>query len=37
MRSLDWRIRNAVFLGRMPDAVLAQVREVVKMIAGITP
>jgi len=37
MRSLDWRIRNAVFLGRMPDEVLAQVREVVKLLAGITP
>ena len=35
MRSLDWRIRNAVFLGRMPDEVLAQVREVVRTIAGI--
>ena len=35
MRSLDWRIRNAVFLGLMPDEVLAQVREVVRTIAGI--
>jgi mRNA interferase MazF len=34
-RSLDWRIRNAAFLGRMPDTVLAQVREVVRTIAGI--
>jgi len=36
LRSLDWRIRNAAFLGRMPEAVLAQVREVVRTIAGIT-
>jgi mRNA interferase MazF len=35
LRSLDWRIRNAAFLGRMPEAVLAQVREVVRTIAGI--
>jgi hypothetical protein len=37
MRSVDWRVRSAVFLGRMPDAVFAQVRGVVGMIAGITP
>ena len=36
LRSLDWRVRNAVFLGRMPDAVLAEIREIVRAIAGIT-
>jgi hypothetical protein len=35
MRSLDWRVRDAVFLGRMPDEVLEQVREVVRKMAGI--
>jgi mRNA interferase MazF len=35
MRSVDWRVRNAVFQGRMPDAVLDQVREVVRKFAGI--
>ena len=35
MRSLDWRVRDAVFLGRLPNEVLAQVREVVRKIAGI--
>lgn len=35
MRSLDWRVRNVAFLGRMPDDVLLQVRGVVRTIAGI--
>jgi mRNA interferase MazF len=35
MRSVDWRVRNAAFLGRVPDGVLAQVREVVRALAGI--
>lgn len=35
MRSLDWRARKASFLGRMPDAVLGQIREVIRAIAGI--
>jgi mRNA interferase MazF len=35
LRSLDWRVRNAAFMGRMPDAVLAQVREVIRIISGI--
>jgi mRNA interferase MazF len=35
MRSLDWRIRNAAFLGRMPDSVLEQIRDVIRVIAGI--
>jgi mRNA-degrading endonuclease toxin of MazEF toxin-antitoxin module len=34
-RSLDWRIRGVTFLGRMPDAVLAQVREAIRTLAGI--
>lgn len=37
MRSLDWRVRNADYLGQMPETVLAQIREVVRMLAGITP
>jgi mRNA interferase MazF len=35
MRSLDWRVRKAAYLGRMPDDVLLQVRGVVRTIAGI--
>ena len=35
MRSLDWRVRKASYLGRMPDNVLLQVRGVVRTIAGI--
>ena len=35
MRSLDWKTRKASYLGRMPDHVLAQVRGVVRTIAGI--
>jgi mRNA interferase MazF len=35
MRSLDWRVRNASYLGRMPDDVLLQVRGVVRTISGI--
>lgn len=35
MRSVDWKVRDAVFLGRMPDEILAQVREVVRKLAGI--
>ena len=35
MRSLDWKVRKASYLGHMPDDVLAQVRGVVRTIAGI--
>ena len=35
MRSLDWRVRKAAYLGRMPDDVLLLVRGVVRTIAGI--
>ena len=35
MRSLDWRVRNASYLGRMPDPILTQIRGVVRTIAGI--
>jgi len=35
MRSLDWRVRKAAYLGRMPDDVLEKVRGVVRTIAGI--
>jgi len=36
LRSLDWRIRNAVLIGRAPDEILQEVREIVGAIAGIT-
>jgi len=36
MRSLDWRARQATYLGRLPDDVLLQVRGVVRTIAGIS-
>lgn len=35
MRSLDWRARKVLYLDRMPDDLLAQVRGVVRTIAGI--
>jgi mRNA interferase MazF len=35
MRSLDWRVRKATYLGRMPGEVLLQIRGVVRTIAGI--
>lgn len=35
MRSLDWKVRKASYLGHMPDDVLAQVRGVVRTFAGI--
>jgi mRNA interferase MazF len=35
MRSLDWRIRNAVLIGKVPDKILEEVREIVGAIAGI--
>lgn len=35
VRSLDWRVRKASYLGRVPDNVLLQVRGVVRTIAGI--
>jgi mRNA interferase MazF len=34
-RSVDWRVRDVKYVGRMPDSVLAQVREVVRTLAGI--
>jgi hypothetical protein len=37
MRSLDWRVRDAVFISNAPDEVLAEVRELVGSIAGIVP
>jgi mRNA interferase MazF len=37
MRSLDWRARDAVFIGNAPDEVLEEVRELVGSIAGIAP
>jgi mRNA interferase MazF len=37
LRSLDWRARNPVFIGKAPAEVLAEVREIVASIAGIAP
>jgi len=37
LRSLDWRVRNPVLIGRAPDDVLLRVRDVVASIAGIEP
>jgi mRNA interferase MazF len=37
LRSLDWRVRNAVLIGKAPDDILVEVREVVGSIAGIAP
>jgi hypothetical protein len=37
MRSLDWQVRNPVLIGKAPDDVLLEVREIVGSIAGITP
>jgi mRNA interferase MazF len=37
MRSMDWQARNPVLIGKAPDDVLLEVREVVGSIAGITP
>ncbi|HEY1159848.1 MAG TPA: type II toxin-antitoxin system PemK/MazF family toxin [Terracidiphilus sp.] len=37
MRSMDWRVRNAMLIGRAPDDVLLEVREIVGSIAGIAP
>ena len=36
MRSLDWRVRKAAFLGRMPDDILQQVKGVLRTITGIS-
>ena len=36
MRSLDWRVRNAGFQGRMPDDILQQVKGVLRTITGIS-
>jgi len=37
LRSLDWRVRNPVLIGKAPDDVMLSVREVVASIAGIEP
>ena len=37
MRSMDWRVRNAVLIAKAPDGVLLEVREIVCSIAGIAP
>jgi mRNA interferase MazF len=37
MRSLDWRARNPVFIGKAPDDTLLRVRDIVASIAGIAP
>ena len=35
MRSMDWRARRVTFVGRAPDEILLEVREVVATIAGV--
>jgi len=35
MRSVDWRVRNAVLIGKVQDETLLEVREIVGSIAGI--
>jgi mRNA interferase MazF len=37
MRSMDWQARNPELIGKAPDDILLEVREVVGSIAGITP
>jgi mRNA interferase MazF len=37
MRSLDWQARNPELIGKSPDDVLLEVREIVASIAGIAP
>jgi len=37
MRSLDWQARNPTPIGKAPDSILLEVREIVGSIAGITP
>jgi hypothetical protein len=34
---MDWQARNPILIGKVPDDVLLEVREVVGSIAGITP
>jgi hypothetical protein len=34
---MDWQARNPALIGKAPDDVLLEVREVVGSIAGITP
>jgi hypothetical protein len=34
---MDWRVRNAVLIGKAPEDELLEVREVVGSLAGITP
>ncbi|MGO9317001.1 MAG: type II toxin-antitoxin system PemK/MazF family toxin [Terracidiphilus sp.] len=37
MRSLDWQARTPELIGKVPDDILLEVREIVGSIAGITP
>ncbi|MGB8260314.1 MAG: type II toxin-antitoxin system PemK/MazF family toxin [Terracidiphilus sp.] len=37
LRSLDWRVRNIGLIGKAPENVLVEVREIVGSIAGILP
>jgi mRNA interferase MazF len=37
LRSVDWKVRNPLLIGKAPDDVLLAVREVVASIAGIAP
>ena len=37
LRSLDWQSRKSVFIGKVNDDVLQEVRDMVASIAGIAP
>jgi mRNA interferase MazF len=37
MRSLDWQARSPAWIGKAPDEVLLEVREIIASIAGIEP
>jgi mRNA interferase MazF len=37
LRSLDWRARNPKLIGKSPEDVLLEVREIVASITGIAP
>jgi hypothetical protein len=37
MRSMDWQARRVTFIGKAPEDVLLEVREVIASIAGTAP
>jgi mRNA interferase MazF len=36
LRSMDWQARSVTFIGKAPDEVLQEVREVIAAIAGVS-